>query len=199
MSGSVADVEKPSDASHRWRRTRAMASTKVGRRFVVPGGLALGHGVSFLQRVGGQCGPGEEPQQDRRGAGDGQVGPLALGLHAQVGPHLLKEPAPYLIRGDLQLPAQDKPFQDLGRVRRWVGAQQGLGGEGALGIAVSTQRMRTGGLPERYQTAVYDVSSTVRVVPSYQATATLAQVTWGWSRRAFSEGRRAPFSGGQPG
>ena len=29
MSGSVADVEKPSDASHRWRRTRAMASTKV--------------------------------------------------------------------------------------------------------------------------------------------------------------------------
>ena len=29
MSGSVADVEEPSDASHRWRRTRAMASTKV--------------------------------------------------------------------------------------------------------------------------------------------------------------------------
>ena len=77
----------------------------------------------------------EEPQQDGRGAGDGQIGPLALGLHAQVGTHLLKEPAPYLIRGDLQLPAQDKPFQDLGRVRRWVGAQQGLGGEGALGIA----------------------------------------------------------------
>ena len=103
------------------------------------------------------------------GVGDGQIRPLALGLHAQVGTHLLKEPAPYLIRGDRQLPAQDKPFQDLGRVRRWVGAQQGLGGEGALGIAVSTQRMRTGGLPERYQTAVCDVSSTVRVVPSYQA------------------------------
>ena len=57
------------------------------------------------------------------------------GLHAQVGSHLLKEPAPYLIRGNFQLPAQDKPFQDLGRFRRWVGAQQGLGGEGALGIA----------------------------------------------------------------
>ena len=34
-------------------------------------------------------------------------------------------------------------------------------------------------MPERYQTAVCDVSSTVRVVPSYQATATLAQVTRG--------------------
>ena len=30
MSGSATDSEKPSDASHRWRRTRAMASTKVG-------------------------------------------------------------------------------------------------------------------------------------------------------------------------
>ena len=28
------------------------------RRFVVPSGLALGHGVPFLQRVGGQGGPG---------------------------------------------------------------------------------------------------------------------------------------------
>ena len=97
------------------------------RRLVIPSGLALGHRVSFLQRVGGQGDPGEDSQQDGRGAGDGQVGPLALGFQAQVGPHLLK--------GNFQLPAQDKPFQDLGRVRRGVGAQQGLGGEGALGIS----------------------------------------------------------------
>ena len=61
------------------------------------------------------------------------------------------------------------------------------------GSRINTQRMRTGGLPERYQTAVWEVSSTVRVVPSYQATVVLAQVAWGWSRRAFSGGRRAPF------
>ena len=30
MSGSATDSAKPSDASQRWRRTRAMASTKVG-------------------------------------------------------------------------------------------------------------------------------------------------------------------------
>ena len=98
-----------------------------GRRFVVPGRSALGHGVLFLQPVSGQGGPGEEPQQDGCGAGDGQIGPLALGFHAQVGSHLLES--------NFQLPAQDEPFQDLGRVRRWVGAQQGLGGEGALGIS----------------------------------------------------------------
>ena len=62
MSGSATDSEKPSDASHRWRLTRAMASNEGRRRFVVPSGLALGHGVPFLQRVGGQGGPGEESQ-----------------------------------------------------------------------------------------------------------------------------------------
>ena len=30
MSGSATDSEKPSDASHRWRRARAMASAKDG-------------------------------------------------------------------------------------------------------------------------------------------------------------------------
>ena len=113
------------------------------RRFVVPSSSAVGHGVAFLQRVGGQGGPGKEAQQDRRGAGDGPVGPLALGLHAQVGPHLLK--------GDLQLLAQDKPFQDL------VGSADGsvhsraCGVKAPWGSRINTQRMHTGGLPERYR------------------------------------------------
>ena len=75
--------------------------------------------MMFLQSVGGQGGPGEEAQQDGRSAGDGQVGPLAQGLHTQVGSHLLK--------CDFQLPAQDKPLEDLGRVCLWVGAEQSLG------------------------------------------------------------------------
>ena len=50
-----------------------------------------------------------------------------------------------------------------------------------------------GGLPERYQTAVREVSSTVRVVPSYQATVVSAQAVWGWSRRALSEGPARTF------
>ena len=83
--------------------------------------------MAVLQHVGGQGGPGEEPQQDRSGACDGQVGPLALGLDAQVGSHLLK--------GNFQLPAQHKPLQYPGRVLRRVGAEQGLRGEGALGVS----------------------------------------------------------------
>ena len=35
------------------------------------------------------------------------------------------------------------------------------------GSRISTQRMRTGGLPERYQTAVWEVSSTARVIPGH--------------------------------
>ena len=66
----------------------------------------------------------------------------------------------------------------------WVGSAAGLvhskawGSKVPWGSRISTQRMRTGGLPERYQTAVWEVSSTVRVVPSYQATSELAQVTF---------------------
>ena len=146
--------------------------------------------MTFLQRVGGQGGPRKETQQGGGGTGDGRVGPLALGLDAQVGAHLLK--------GDLQLPAQDKPFQDLGRIRRRVSTEQSLGVEGALGVSDQDPRMRTGGLPERYHTAVWEVSSTVRVVPSYQATDTQAQVTSAWSRSVFNGGRRGPFSGGRP-
>ena len=111
----------------------------------------------LLQEVGGQGGPGEETQQDGSGAGDGEVRPLVLGLQTQMGSDFLE--------GDLQLPTQDKPLQDLGRVCRGVGAEESLRIDGALGI---TQRMVTGGLPERYQTAVWEVSYTMWVAPSYQ-------------------------------
>ena len=61
---------------------------------------------------------------------DGQIRPLALGSPTQVGPHLLE--------GAFQLPAQYKPVQDLGRVRRRIGAEQSLGFEGALGVSDET-------------------------------------------------------------
>ena len=48
-------------------------------------------------------------------------------FHAQVGSDFLK--------GDLRLPTQHKPLQDLGRVCRRVGAEQGLRIEGTLGVA----------------------------------------------------------------
>ena len=71
----------------------------------------------------------------------------------------------------LQLPTQDKPLEDLGRVGRWVSAEQAWRSKVLRGSRTSTHRMVTGGLPARYQTAVWEVSSTMRVVPSYQETA----------------------------
>ena len=59
-------------------------------------------------------------------------------LHTQMGS--------YLVEGDLQLPAQYKPFQDLGRVRRRVGTEQGLSGEGALGVSDQHPANEDGGL-----------------------------------------------------
>ena len=48
---------------------------------------------------------GEQREQARGGASDGEVRPLPLGFDAEVGTGLLE--------GDLQLPALDEPTQDL--------------------------------------------------------------------------------------
>ena len=134
-------------------------------------------------------GPREEPHQDWRSTGNGLVRPLALGLHAQVGPHLLE--------GDLMLPAQYKPFQDLRRVRRRVGTEQGLRGEDALGISNQHPANEHGGLARAVPDRCLGGEFHRGVVPSYQATTALAQATLTGSSRALSGGRRAPFSGGR--
>ena len=81
---------------------------------------------------------------------------------------------PHLLEGDLQLPAQHKPFQYLRRIRRRIGAEQGLGSEFALGVPNQGQGYR------RLARAVPDRRlqvSPMRVVPSYQAADTVAQDT----------------------
>ena len=60
----------------------------------------------------------KQSQQGRRGAGNGQIRPLALRLDPQMGPHFVER--------DLQLPAHDEPLQDLHRIGGQIGAQQGL-------------------------------------------------------------------------
>ena len=161
------------------------------RRLGVPSRCAMGRGSLLPQQMGRQGGPGEEPHQDRRGASDGLIRPLALGLHAQMRPHLLE--------GDLQLPAQHKPFQYLRRIRRRIGAEQGLGSEFALGVPnqdpTQGYRRLARAVPDR---RLRGESPNVRVVPSYQAADTVAQDTVGKSRSVFSAGSRRPFSGGRP-
>ena len=126
-SWSAVDSEKPSDASHRWRRTRAMASTKVGD--------GLSHQAAARWAIGRSCCRtwAAKVFQEKRPSRTGVVRAMARSdhwrwaVHAQMGSNFLE--------GCLQLPPQHKPLQDLGRACRWVGAEQGLGVEGALGIA----------------------------------------------------------------
>ena len=97
-------------------------------RFGVPGGLRdRGRGSSLELVVGEQRHQGEETEQRWGRAGDRTIGPLALGLDAQVGPHL--------VEGHFELPAQDEPGEDLLGIGFEVGTEQGLGGELLQGVA----------------------------------------------------------------
>ncbi|MDF2975195.1 MAG: hypothetical protein K0R61_5645 [Microvirga sp.] len=69
----------------------------------------------------------EQCQQAGRGAGDRPIGPLALGLDAEMVTHLAER--------DLHLPALDKPADDLQRLAGGIGAQQCLRVEAVQGIA----------------------------------------------------------------
>src|SRR4051812_28131324 len=69
----------------------------------------------------------EQSEQTWSGASHGMVRPLPLRLHTQMGASLLE--------GNLDLPAQNEPADDLDRIALRVGAQQGLRREAAEGIA----------------------------------------------------------------
>ena len=103
-----------------------MASTKVGDGLAYQAAVRWAEGRCCRRRWSARVVQEKSPIRIGVVPGNGQVRPLALGLHAQMRPHLLE--------GDLQLPAQHKPFQDLRRVRRRIGAEQGLGSEFALWV-----------------------------------------------------------------
>src|SRR5947209_7941499 len=79
-----------------------------GAAFVIPGRAHNGAACLRAELCGKQGYEGEQPEQARGGACDGQVGPLALGLDAQMRPGFLE--------CGLQLPTLNKPAQDLVRV-----------------------------------------------------------------------------------
>src|SRR4051794_34587502 len=70
---------------------------------------------------------GEQAEQGGGGAGDSLIGPLALGFDAEV--------ATDLGEGNLHAPAASKPAQDIERIGREIGAQEGLRAELILAIA----------------------------------------------------------------
>ena len=73
---------------------------------------------------------GEQAEQGRRGAGDGLVGPLALGLNAEVAADLGER--------DLDAPATNEPAQDVERLGLEIGAQEGLRADSSSPSRTST-------------------------------------------------------------
>ena len=82
------------------------------------GARTRGNRAFLPQQPGCERNPGEYSQQQRSGAGDGLVGPLALSLHAKVSAHLLE--------GNLDAPAQQEPLNDPERIGFSIGADQRL-------------------------------------------------------------------------
>ena len=130
-----------------------MTSTKVGDGLNQAAQRC--HGVPFANLVSGQGGPGDRPQQAGCGAGMAR-GPLALGLCAQVGSHLLES----------EVASGTNHSRIWVGSRRWVGAQSSCVWRG-WGSRISTQRMRTGGLLRAVPAAVCDVQFHGAMVPSY--------------------------------
>ena len=75
ISGSASDSEKPFGRQPQVAATRAMASTKVGDGGV-PRRRCDGSWAVVPASLSRRRGPGEEPHEDWRGAGDGAIRPL---------------------------------------------------------------------------------------------------------------------------
>lgn len=107
--------------------TNERQRVRKGRQgFGIPGRLTGRKGLLSQPLMSKKGDKRKESQESRRGAQHGQIRPLALGLDAQRGAHLMK--------GHVTRPTHDKPCQDLNRVGRWVRPPHGLRGTCALWV-----------------------------------------------------------------
>ena len=178
ISGSASDSEPTLGRQPQVPAHQGDGIHEGRRRLGVPSRCAVGRGSLLPQQMGRQGGPGEEAS-----SGSAWCESMACSGHWRW---VSTPRSPHLLEGDLQLPAQH-PFQDLRRVRRRIGAETRPGElNSPWGSRTKTPARGTGGLPDRYQTAVCEVSPNVRVVPSYQAADTVAQDTWASPRSGAS-------------
>jgi len=138
-----------------------------------------------------ECDDGEHAEQDRRGAQDCLIGPLALGFDAEMSAGFLE--------GDFDLPTADEPGKDVARTGVKIGCQKGLRLELASGIADQEPADRYGGTPPRYHNATPLVISTMRLVWPYQRpTRRRCQQTLRSLKTAESFFKGLPLLGGLP-
>ncbi len=139
-----------------------------------------------------QCDQRVQSQERRCGSPYGHLRPLPLGFEAEMPAHLLE--------GHFQLPAHNKPTEDLLRIGFEVGTQEGLSFELSLRITgISTQRTGTANKPVLYQTAVLEEISTMRSPLPYQLAIVVSfQTVFGSSATSERLGSRSPLRRGLP-
>ncbi len=168
---------------------------------VAEGRLALviprsGSGTDRTDRGAGQfVGPhrdqGKQAEQRWRRAQDGEIGPLPLSFHAQMG-------AGFLERRSMRQRETNQPRILSGVAARSV-LRNACGSPSPEGSRTSTQRIGAGGKPEWYQTAVSDATSSSRGWPPYHsATVVRDHMVFGSASTALNVGKRRPFSRGRP-
>jgi len=135
-------------------------SIRKGRQGLAIPGVLPDRDLAFLgMRVSQQSHQREEAQQSRCGAGDSPIGPLALGLDAQVVSDFMKS--------DFELPAHHEPLQNLFWLFGQVSAQQSLRFELAFRIPdqnpTDGQRRHTAVKPNRCTGRYFDFSSSLAI------------------------------------
>jgi hypothetical protein len=83
-------------------------------RLSIPCGGARDEGGGCVDVVSPETNDREETEEGWRGSQNGEVGPLPLGLDAEMGAGFLE--------GDLDLPTHDEPSEDIGRFGLGIGA-----------------------------------------------------------------------------
>src|SRR4051794_7414105 len=105
---------------------RGESVSEGGPLLAVPGGRCNAQASVTAEAVGQQGHDREQAEQAGRGAGDGLVGPLPLGFDAEVVAGFSER--------DLYLPTLCEPAEDLQRLLRGVGTEQGLWVEAPAGV-----------------------------------------------------------------
>ncbi len=142
---------------------------------------------------------GEEAEQGRRGSGDGEVGPLALRLDAEVGARLFEEPAPAKAGVTSTSHRLTNQASMASAVTSGSVARKAWGLSSPVGSRTIIHRIGRGGRPPWYQIAVPVAVSMARSRFPYQS-----GTLWGChtvaasASTAVSLGRRLPLRGGRP-
>ena len=89
VSGPFAEVSKPGLVQSS-RRTRAIASLKLGSGLAYQAAAAGHHWLFGVELMRPECHEREQAEQSWRCACDGWIGPLALTFDAQVAPNFGK-------------------------------------------------------------------------------------------------------------